>query len=513
MAHPGHHALERPDDVALVISPSGVTVTWAELRRRIVQAANALHDLGVRPGDPVAFCVENRVEFAVLVWACLDAGFRYTPVSTRLTADEVAYIVGDCGAKVFVHTAHTASSAASVTGVRVVDLDDGDPLGTGLDEPPRYERVEGVAMLYSSGTTGRPKGVWRPAPPEPIEELPPGDRMSAMAYGITQASVYLSPAPLYHSAPLTFLVQMGRIGAATVVMERFDPSAALECIERHRVTHSQWVPTMFSRLLALSDDVRAAHDLSSQRCAIHAGAPCPPSVKRAMIDWWGPILHEYYSGTESVGFTHITAPEWLARPGSVGRAFGCTIHIVGEDGREAPPGVTGTVYFEGKTGLEYHNDPEKTRGALDERGWTTMGDIGHVDDEGFLFLTDRRNFTIISGGVNVYPSEVEAALIEHPEVRDCAVFGLPDPDLGEVVAVLVESDAAQGPHDAELARRIAADIAATLAGPKRPRLWRFDSVGRTETGKIHKQKLRDASREAGRMIDLRTSVPAPGGAS
>ena len=492
MAHPGHHALERPDDVALVISPSGVTVTWAELRRRIVQAANALHDLGVRPGDPVAFCVENRVEFAVLVWACLDAGFRYTPVSTRLTADEVAYIVGDCGAKVFVHTAHTASSAASVTGVRVVDLDDGDPLGTGLDEPPRYERVEGVAMLYSSGTTGRPKGVWRPAPPEPIEELPPGDRMSAMAYGITQASVYLSPAPLYHSAPLTFLVQMGRIGAATVVMERFDPLASLECIERHRVTHSQWVPTMFVRMLRLTADERSRYDLSSHVWSIHGAGPCPTPVKEAMLDWWGPIIHEYYAGTEGAGTCVIGPHEWLSHKGSVGRSVRGPMAILDDDGNELPPGEVGQVWFANSSDFKYLNDDAKTGEARRASGAGSFGDLGFVDADGYLYLTGRKSFTIIVGGINVYPREIEEVLLTHPAVHDVAVFGIPDDEYGEQVKAVVEpaTGVASGP---ELERELIEHCRARLATFKLPRSIDFmRELPREQTGKLRTGLLRQS---------------------
>ncbi len=492
MAHPGHHALERPDDVALVISPSGVTVTWAELRRRIVQAANALHDLGVRPGDPVAFCVENRVEFAVLVWACLDAGFRYTPVSTRLTADEVAYIVGDCGAKVFVHTAHTASSAASVTGVRVVDLDDGDPLGAGLDEPPRYERVEGVAMLYSSGTTGRPKGVWRPAPPEPIEELPPGDRMSAMAYGITPASVYLSPAPLYHSAPLTFLVQMGRIGAATVVMERFDPLAALECIERHRVTHSQWVPTMFVRMLRLTADERSRYDLSSHVWSIHGAGPCPIPVKEAMLDWWGPIIHEYYAGTEGAGTCVIGPHEWLSHKGSVGRSVRGPMAILDDDGNELPPGEVGQVWFANSSDFRYLNDDAKTGEARRASGAGSFGDLGFVDADGYLYLTGRKSFTIIVGGINVYPREIEEVLLTHPAVHDAAVFGIPDDEYGEQVKAVVEPATGMeaGP---ELERELIEHCRARLATFKLPRSIDFmRELPREQTGKLRTGLLRQS---------------------
>ena len=491
MAHPGHHALARPHDVALVISPSGQTVTWAELRRRIVQAANALHDLGARPGDGVAFCVENRVEFAVLVWACLDAGFRYTPISTRLTADEVAYIVGDSGAAVFLHTSKTAASAGAVDGVRVIDLDAADPLGSSLDEPPRYERVEGVAMLYSSGTTGRPKGVWRPAPPEPVEELPPGDRMSAKAYGITDQSVYLSPAPLYHSAPLTFLVQMGRIGAATVVMERFDPLAALACIEQHHVTHSQWVPTMFVRMLRLSDAERARHDLSSHVFAIHGAGPCPIPVKEQMLDWWGPIIHEYYAGTEGAGTCVIGPREWLTHCGSVGRSVRGPLLILDDDGNQLPPGEVGQVWFTNSSDFRYLNDEAKTaESRRDTSG--SFGDIGYVDDEGYLYLTGRKSFTIIVGGINVYPREIEDVLSTHPSVHDVAVFGVPDDEYGEQVKAVVEPAAGVEPGP-PLERELIEHCRTHLATYKLPRSIDFmREMPREQTGKLRTGLLRQS---------------------
>lgn len=288
MAHPGHHAADRPDDTAVVVLGDGAepveSATWAELRARAVAVADDLWGLGLRAGDPVAFCLENRVDFFALVWACQDAGFRYTPVPTRLTAEEVRHILSDCGARVVLHSARTRSvvvpACSELDGVIRIDLDPGDVFGAGSGEAPRYERVEGVALLYSSGTTGRPKGVWRAAPPEPIEELPPGDQLLAAAYGVGPGSVYLSTAPLYHSAPLTFLVQMGRIGATTVVMDRFDPRAALAAIERYRVTHSQWVPTMFVRLLRLDEAERRAHDLSSHTFAIHGAGPVRSRSRR-----------------------------------------------------------------------------------------------------------------------------------------------------------------------------------------------------------------------------------------
>ncbi len=492
MAHPGHHALERPQELALVVVPSGERVRWGELRRRIVRVANALHDRGLRPGDPIAFCVENGRAFVELVWACQDAGFRYTPVSTRLTAEEVRYIVADCGARVFVHTARTAASAAAPSGVPLLDLDGEDRPGRAGDEPPRYERCEGVAMLYSSGTTGRPKGVWRPAPPAPIEELPPGDRLLALAYGIGPGSVYLSPAPLYHSAPLSFLLQMGRIGATTVVLERFDPLLALECIERHRVTHSQWVPTMFVRMLRLSGEERTRYDLSSHGFAIHGAGPCPIPVKEAMLDWWGPILHEYYAGTEGAGTCVIGPQEWLAHKGSVGRSLRGPVRILDEAGHELPPGEVGEVWFTNGSDFRYHNDDAKTSEARTPSGGASFGDIGYLDDEGYLYLTGRKAFTIIVGGINVYPREIEEVLLAHPAVRDVAVFGLPDDEYGEQVKAVVEPapGVTAGP---ELERRLIEHCRPRLASFKLPRSIDFlRELPREPTGKLRTGLLRQS---------------------
>lgn len=505
MANPAHHAAERPDDVALVVEPAGESLTWSDLRRRIVSAANALADLGLRPGDRVAFCLENRVELVVLVWACQDAGFRYTPVSTRLTADEVRYIVEDCGAKVLLHSARTAPAASAASsgeprgdaraaGLRVIDIDDGDPLGSTRDDAPRYERAEGVAMLYSSGTTGRPKGVWRAAPPEPVEEIPAGDQLMALLYGMGPESVYLSTAPLYHSAPLTFLLFMGRIGATTVVMERFDPVMALTCIEAHRVTHSQWVPTMFVRLLRLPEEERRAHDLSSHEFAIHGAGPCPVAVKEQMLQWWGPIIHEYYAGTEGAGTCVIGPQEWLEHKGSVGRPVRGRAMILDEEGRELPTGEIGQVWFTESSDFRYLNDDAKTAEARTEGGGASFGDLGYLDEEGYLYLTGRRHFTIVVGGVNVYPREIEDVLVAHPSVADAVVFGVPDDEYGEQIRAVVETVGGVS-GDPALEQLLLEHCRKSLATFKLPRRIRFvDRIPRDQTGKLRAAALRELQR-------------------
>ncbi len=317
-------------------------------------------------------------------------------------------------------------------------------------------------MLYSSGTTGKPKGVWRPAPDEPVEDLGPADRAAAQAFGITTDSVYLSPAPLYHSAPITFLIQMGRIGAATVIMERFDPAESLAAIERYHVTHSQWVPTMFVRMLRLPEDERTRHDLSSHVFAIHGAGPCPIAVKEAMLDWWGPIIHEYYAGTEGAGMCRIGPEEWLEHKGSVGRSARGPVLIVDDDGNELPAGEVGQIWFVNSSDFRYHGDETKTAEARRGAGGT-FGDIGYLDDDGYLYLTDRKSFTINAGGVNIYPQEIEDVLLTHPAVHDVAVFGLPNDEYGEEVKAVVEPDPAVVADDA-----LAAELTRSLPHERSP---------------------------------------------
>lgn len=495
MANPGHHAANRPDDPALIIADTGETLTWAGLHNMAVAAANHLHDLGLRPGDPVAFCLENRFEFAAMVWAAQYSGLRYTPISSRLTRDEIAYMVADCETTVLIHSNETAVAGEATAGagraVRVVDVDVPGAIAwhQGAAQA-RFDRVEGITMLYSSGTTGRPKGVRRPAPPEPIEELPPGDRMLASAYGIDPASVYLSTAPLYHSAPLTFLLQMGRIGATTVVMRRFDAVGALDAIERYRVTHSQWVPTMFVRMLALPEADRNGRDLSSHVFAIHGAGPCPVHVKEAMLDWWGPIVHEYYAGTEGAGMCVIGPDEWLAHKGSVGRSIRGPVQILDDDGRPLEPGQIGQIWFANSADFSYHGDGSKTAGARGPDGSGTFGDIGYVDEDGYLYLTDRKSFTINAGGINIYPREVEEVLMKHPAVFDVAVFGIPNAEYGDEVKAVVQPATGWQASD-DLAVQLVEHCRTQLASFKLPRSIDFiDELPREPTGKLRVAQLR-----------------------
>jgi acyl-CoA synthetase (AMP-forming)/AMP-acid ligase II len=347
-------------------------------------------------------------------------------------------------------------------------------------------------MLYSSGTTGRPKGVKRAIDTtEPFDTPSRYSVLTRKLYGYDPATVYLSPAPLYHAAPLGFTTSVLSWGGTVVVMERFDAEQALALIERHRITHSQWVPTMFTRLLRLPDGAKRHYDLASHRCAVHAAAPCPIEIKRQMIDWWGPILYEYYAGSEGNGFAVIDSKEWLAHPGSVGRAILGELRILDDDGRQVPPGEAGGIYFANGPRFEYHNDAAKTRGAYSPQGWSTLGDVGYVDGDGYLYLTDRKAYMIISGGVNIYPQEAENVLTGHPQVIDVAVFGVPNEEFGEEVKAVVQP-ADMALATPEFAAELIAYCRARLADVKCPRSIDFDpELPRHPTGKLYKRLLRD----------------------
>jgi long-chain acyl-CoA synthetase len=501
--YPGEHARHMPEKPAYVMAGSGEVVTYGQLDARSNRCARLFRSLGLQPGDGIAFCLENHPRFLEIAWAAQRSGLYYTPISSRLTAGEIAYVVNDCGARVFLTSAHKAGEAAGLlehiprAPARLV-LDGGadgyasyeDSLRSQPAEPLPDER-EGQDMLYSSGTTGRPKGVRFPLSGQPAGTPPPLLQLMSHLYATGPDSVYLSPAPLYHAAPMRFCMALHRLGATAVIMEKFEPREALRLIERHRVTHSQWVPTMFVRMLKLPEEERARHDLSSLRVAVHAAAPCPIPVKEQMIAWWGPILHEYYAGTEGNGFTAIDSADWLSHRGSVGRALLGEVHIVGPEGRELPAGEIGTVYFAGGASFEYHNDPSKTAASHNEKGWSTLGDIGYVDVEGYLYLTDRQANMIISGGVNIYPQEAENVLVTHPKVADVAVFGVPNPDLGEEVKAVVQplDMSAAGP---DLERELLEFCRGQLARYKCPRSIDFEAeLPRHPTGKLYKRLLKD----------------------
>lgn len=478
--HPGAIAANAPDRPAVVID--GAVLTYGALAERSERLAGRLAALGCAPGDTVALILGNSAEFFVAAWAAQMSGLYFVPLSERLTPPERNYILADSGAKVVL------TQDADLPRALIPAQWD-----SGATAP--FARTEGSDMLYTSGTTGHPKGVKRPLSGAALgSDARRAERAQAL-FGMDADTVFLSPAPLYHAAPLRWAMTVLRLGGTVVAMRKFDAAEALRLLAEHRVTHSQWVPTMFARMLALAE--RPAGP-PSHICAIHAGAPCPPDIKRRMIDWWGPILHEYYSGTEAVGFTHITSAEWLERPGSVGRAHGAAIHILDEDDTPLPPGATGRVFFESATPHAYHNAPEKAAAATSRQGYATMGDIGHVDAEGYLWLTDRASFTIISGGANIYPAEIEAALMSDPDIVDCAVFGVPDADLGEVVQAVIElREPAADP--AAAARAIAERLRGFVAANKIPRQIAFtDRLPRMDSGKVQKRILAERYAEPSR---------------
>jgi len=501
--HPHIHAARTPEKPAIVMSASGRTLSYRELEDRSNQFAQLLRARGVKPGDRIALLMENHPRFFEVCVGAHRAGIVYTAMSTRLTAAEASYIVTDCDARLLVTTHAMADAAAELLhatpGVATRLMIDGTIAGHECYEDAlaaqRPERIAdetaGCDMLYSSGTTGRPKGVFVPPDKPEIDASNPLIEIVRNHYAVDDRSVYLSPAPLYHAAPLRFNMTVLRLGGTCVIMEHFDPEDFLRQVQRHRVTHTQLVPTMFVRMLKLPPEVRARYDMSSLKFAIHAAAPCPIPVKEQMIDWWGPIIWEYYAGTEGNGMTLVRSPEWLTHKGTVGRAVVGTLRICDDAGNEVPAGDTGIVYFADGRPFEYHNDPQKTSGSRNARGWTTLGDIGHVDAEGYLYLTDRKAHMIISGGVNIYPQEAENLLVTHPKVMDVAVIGVPDEEFGEQVkAVVTPRDMREaGPA---LEAELIAFCRQHLSPIKCPRSIDFEAeLPRHPTGKLYKRLLRD----------------------
>jgi acyl-CoA synthetase (AMP-forming)/AMP-acid ligase II len=496
--HLGAHALRTPDKPALVMHGSGVVRTYQDIDEASVRLARVLRERGLRTGDHLAVLLDNQPEFYDVVWAAMRTGLYVTPINWHLAAGEAGYIVADCDATALVATATLAGTIAEMgddlAAVTTRIATDGalpgferyEDLVADVEVGPVPDEHEGGWMFYSSGTTGKPKGILPPLAAAPLGAPSMLGMMLGGMFGFTDEAVYLSPAPLYHAAPAGWTVGTQRLGGTAVVMERFDALDLLRAIEQHRITHVQLVPTHMIRLLRLSQEERSRFDLSSLQMVVHAAAPCPVEVKQAFIEWVGPIVHEFYSGSEGAGLCYIGPDDWLAHPGSVGKSMMGAIHILDDNGNELPVGEEGEVWFESDRKFEYHRDPEKTKAVWDPRGWSWLGDVGRVDDEGYLFLTDRASNMIISGGVNIYPREIEDVLVMHPAVDDVAVIGTPDPDMGEKVTAFV---------------LLALEVAATedeliqwcrerLSHFKCPREIRFvDALPRLPTGKLLKRLL------------------------
>lgn len=501
--HPIEHARTRPNQPAVIMAGSGETMTFGEMDRESNRFAQMLRALGLRPDDAFAVLLENRIEFYTLIWGSQRAGTMLVPISTRLTAPEIAYILEDSEAKLLITSRYFDAVLPAVRAacpdlpVLVMGGDGDENFEAALAaQPPEpiADQTAGMVMLYSSGTTGRPKGI-RPKPPvDPDPQaIVPFLGLATIGAGMPAdgTMIYLSPAPLYHAAPIGWSSAVHRLGGTVVMMEKFDPEAALAAIETYKVTDSQWVPTHFVRMLKLPEEIRSKYDLSSHKRALHAAAPCPIPIKRQMIEWWGPIVNEYYAGSESIGMTMIHSPDWLTHPGSVGRAIHGKLHICGPDDEELPAGQDGVIYFENEILPTYHKDPAKTAEAMHSEGWMTLGDIGHLDEDGFLYLTDRKSHMIISGGVNIYPQEIENLLVSHDKVMDAAVIGVPDPDLGEkVVAVVQPVD--MGEAGDALEQELRDYLSPQLARIKMPKLFDFrPDLPREANGKLYKRELRD----------------------
>jgi fatty-acyl-CoA synthase len=488
---------------AVILYPSGPVIDFAELEARANRLAHYFRQAGLREGDTVAVIMENNQHIHAVMWAARRSGLYYALINTHLTAAEAAYIVDNSGASAVIGSRvqrplceglaeHLPGGLPNLLLIADDDLDGWQRYPECVaDQPsePIADEREGDLLQYSSGTTGRPKGIRRELPHVAPADAPNMLMPLMNAVGITGDSVYLSPAPLYHTAPSFWSMTVQSLGGTTVVMEKFDPELALECIQRHRITHGQFVPAMFVRMLKLPDDVRDSYDVCSLQRVVHAAAPCPVDIKKQMIDWWGPIVDEYYASSEGAGASFIRAEEWLTRPGSVGRPLVGVPHILDEDRNELPRGGVGEIYYEGGHSFEYLKDQPKTEASRDTHGWVTVGDLGYLDEDGFLFLTDRRHHMIISGGVNIYPQEAEDLLVTHPKVLDAAVFGIPDDEMGQSVKGVVQT---VDPQDATAAfgDELLAWLRERLAHYKCPRSISFEpQLPRTDAGKLYKQEL------------------------
>lgn len=505
-------AEQQPDKVACEFPETGERITYAQLDARAHRATHWMVSLGLQGGDHIAVLTENHPAVFDIAWASRRAGLYYTVMSTHLKPSEIAYILGNCEAKLLIASGRYAELArdaleeAGGDNIAFFTFDDNDgssgaecyetAVAAQADAGELPARPVGRDLLYSSGTTGQPKGVSKPLVPAEDRFKPEQEIETLRAvFGFDSSWVYLSPGPLYHAAPLRFCMMTLAAGGTVIAMRRFDAREALRLIESRQVTHSQWVPTMFVRLLDLPDDERAAFDVSSLRMAMHAAAPCPVHVKERMIQWWGPVIDEYYAGSEGLGTTLIRSQAWLEHKGSVGKPLVGELHILDEDGNDLPAGEVGLICFSGGPTFEYFNAPEKTRDAYRSNDMATYGDLGYVDEDGYLYMSDRRADLIISGGVNIYPREVEEVLLRHPDVADAVVIGIADKEFGEQVKAIAQlhSPDDAGPDRADELIRFCREH---ISGIKVPKSVDFvDKLPRQENGKLPRRLLKAQYRE------------------
>lgn len=505
MLRPDDHAELAPDAAAVIVPDTGQRISYRAMVDQSRRLANVLRSRGLEPGDHVAILMTNVPEYFEVVWAARRAGYFYTAVNWHLTPGEVRYMLENSESKALIASADLAD-VASQAAAGLPRLSLRLLVGADTDRPgwdnyaatvarevtaPRGPELEGQAMLYSSGTTGRPKGIVH-AEIDVARRFGDvgGDILWVNRYGLGPDTVTLNVGPLYHAAPLVSAMSTHRHGGTVVLPPKFDAEQALAAIERYRVTYAQFVPTMFIRLLRLPEEVRRRYDVSSLLAVAHGAAPCPVEVKRRMIEWFGPVISEYYSATEAAGHVSIRSEEWLEHPGSVGRVAPGSVAITDDTGRELPPGEDGIIWFTRPANkFSYHGDPEKSAAMYNDKGWAKMGDIGHLDPDGYLFITGRCDHTIISGGVNIYPREIEDLLIEHPAVDDVAVIGVPDDEYGEAVkAVVTLRDGCTG--GPQLEREIIDWTRERLAHYKCPKSVTFvDSLPRSVAGKMMKHRL------------------------
>ena len=503
--HPHIHAKKNPDKPAFIMANSGEVVTYKELDERSNKIANLFRSKNLNSGDHIAIFMENNVRFTEILWAAQRSGLYYTPISSRLTASEVEYIIRDCEAKLII-TSNTLKHVVVELTNLINDIpdryiNDGEIDGwNSLEESlismpssPINDEIMGQDMLYSSGTTGKPKGIKLPLKNIPIEQSEDLMQVVTGLYGTNQDTVYLSPAPLYHAAPLRFTMGVNYLGGTNIIMENFDAESSLKFIEKYSVSMSKWVPTMFVKMFKLPEDIRKKYKLSSHKCAIHAAAPCPIKIKKMMIEWWGPIIHEFYAGSEGNGFIACNSEEWMAHEGTVGKPIVGIPHICNDEGEELPIGEEGTIWFEGDSDFKYHKDEEKTKESRHtiHGNWSTLGDVGKLDEDGYLYLTDRKAFMIITGGVNVYPQETENLLITHPKVSDCAVIGVPNEEFGEEVKAVIEP-IEWSERGENLEEELINFCKENLSSIKCPNSIDFEKeLPRHPTGKLYKRLLKD----------------------